>query len=64
MTIKAGVVGLGFMGQRYVEFLHRMDGVEVSAICDIRQDLLRTTWRVQQALKHFPKPKNLPPRQM
>ena len=39
MTIKAGVVGLGFMGQHYVQFLHKMNGVEVSAVCDIRQDV-------------------------
>jgi predicted dehydrogenase len=43
MTIKAGVVGLGFMGQRYVEFLHKMDGVEVAAVCDIREELAQST---------------------
>ncbi len=39
MKIKAGVVGLGFMGRRYVEFLQRLDGVEVTAICDIRKEI-------------------------
>lgn len=39
MKIKAGVVGLGFMGQRYVEFLRRLEGVEVAALCDIRQEI-------------------------
>ncbi len=47
MKIKAGVVGLGFMGRRYVQFLQRLDGVEVTAICDIRkeiaEDLAKTT---------------------
>jgi predicted dehydrogenase len=36
MNIKAGVVGLGFMGRRYVEFLERLEGVEVTAVCDVR----------------------------
>ena len=39
MTIRAGVVGLGFMGQRYVEFLQRLEGVEVTAVCDIRTEI-------------------------
>lgn len=47
MKIRAGVVGLGFMGRRYVEFLHKLHGVEVTAICDIRkviaEDLAQST---------------------
>jgi predicted dehydrogenase len=39
MNIKAGVVGLGFMGRRYVEFLHCLQGVEVAAVCDIRTEI-------------------------
>ncbi len=39
MKIKAGVVGLGFMGRRYVEFLQRLEGVEVAAVCDIRTEI-------------------------
>jgi predicted dehydrogenase len=39
MTIKAGVVGLGFMGRRYVEFLGRLEGVQVTAVCDIRREI-------------------------
>jgi len=39
MNIKAGVVGLGFMGRRYVEFLGRLEGVEVTAVCDIRTEI-------------------------
>lgn len=39
MTISAGVVGLGLMGRRYAEFLHRLDGVELTAVCDIRKDI-------------------------
>jgi predicted dehydrogenase len=39
MKIKAGVVGLGFMGRRYVEFLQRLEGVEVTAVCDIRREI-------------------------
>ena len=41
MKIKAGVVGLGFMGRRYVEFLHKLDGVQVAAICDIRPEIVQ-----------------------
>lgn len=39
MKIRAGVVGLGFMGRRYVEFLQRLEGVEVTAVCDIRREI-------------------------
>ncbi len=39
MTIQAGVVGLGFMGRRYVEFLHKLPGVRVAGVFDIRKDL-------------------------
>jgi len=39
MTIRAGVIGLGFMGRHYVEFLYRMNGVQVTAVCDIREDI-------------------------
>jgi predicted dehydrogenase len=41
MTIRAGIVGLGFMGRRYVEFLRRLAGVEVAAVCDLRAELAR-----------------------
>jgi myo-inositol 2-dehydrogenase/D-chiro-inositol 1-dehydrogenase len=27
------------MGRRYLEFLHRLDGVDVTAVCDIRADI-------------------------
>ena len=39
VNIKAGIVGLGFMGRRYAEFLHKLHNVEVSAVCDIRTDV-------------------------
>ncbi len=39
MTIRAGVVGLGFMGRRYVEILHSLEGVRVAAVCDLRLEL-------------------------
>ena len=39
MNIKVGVVGLGFMGRRYVEFLQGLKGVELTAVCDIRRDI-------------------------
>ena len=39
MTIRAGVVGLGFMGRRYIDFLHRLEGVEVAAVCDVRVEI-------------------------
>lgn len=39
MTVRAGVIGLGFMGRQYVRFLHQLAGVKVSAVCDIRQEV-------------------------
>lgn len=39
MNVTAGIVGLGFMGRRYAEFLHKLDSVEVTAVCDIRQEI-------------------------
>lgn len=39
MNIKAGVVGLGFMGRRYVDFLQKMDGAEVTAVCDVQKEI-------------------------
>lgn len=38
--IRAGIVGLGFMGRRYAETLGQIIGVEVTAIADTRTDLL------------------------
>lgn len=38
--IRAGIVGLGFMGRRYTETLGQMQGVEVAAIGDTRPDVL------------------------
>lgn len=38
--IRAGIVGLGFMGRRYAETLDQMQGVEVSALSDTRPDIL------------------------
>lgn len=39
MTLRAGVIGLGFMGRRYVEILHWLEGVRVAAVCDLRAEL-------------------------
>ncbi|MBK8021829.1 MAG: Gfo/Idh/MocA family oxidoreductase [Chloroflexi bacterium] len=41
MSINVGIVGLGFMGRRYTEFLNKLDGVHVTAVCDIRPDVAR-----------------------
>jgi UDP-N-acetylglucosamine 3-dehydrogenase len=49
MTIKAGVVGLGFMGRRYVDFLYRLEGVEVTAVCDVRSEIANETARATEA---------------
>jgi predicted dehydrogenase len=39
VNVKAGIVGLGFMGRRYAEFLHKLRGVEITAVCDIRPEI-------------------------
>ena len=39
MTIRAGVVGLGFMGRRYAETLAQLQGVTLTAVTDARADL-------------------------
>ena len=39
MTIRAGIIGLGFMGRRYAETLVRLQGVTVSAVTDAQIDL-------------------------
>ena len=39
MTIRAGVIGLGFMGRRYAETLHQLQGVTLSAVTDTRADV-------------------------
>ena len=39
MSINLGIVGLGFMGRRYSEFLNRLAGVRVSAVCDVRAEV-------------------------
>ena len=36
MTIRAGIVGLGFMGRRYAETLAQLQGVTVTAVTDAR----------------------------
>ena len=37
--VDVGVIGLGFMGRRYVETLHQLQGVTVKAVADARSDL-------------------------
>ncbi len=39
MDIRAGIIGLGFMGRRYAETLARLQGVTVSAVADTRADI-------------------------
>ena len=39
MGIRAGIVGLGFMGRRYLETLQQLQGVDVVAIADARHEL-------------------------
>jgi myo-inositol 2-dehydrogenase/D-chiro-inositol 1-dehydrogenase len=39
MTIRAGIVGLGFMGHRYAQVLAQRAGVTVSVVADARPDL-------------------------
>lgn len=43
MSINAGIIGLGFMGRRYAEFLHKLEGVRVTAVCDIRPEIAQET---------------------
>ena len=37
--VNVGVIGLGFMGRRYAETLHQLQGVTVVAVADARSDL-------------------------
>lgn len=39
MTVKAGIIGLGFMGRRYAETLAALQGVTVTAVADTRPEL-------------------------
>ncbi|HMN26918.1 MAG TPA: Gfo/Idh/MocA family oxidoreductase, partial [Caldilineaceae bacterium] len=39
MTTNVAVVGLGFMGRRYVEILARLPEAKVVAVCDVRAEL-------------------------
>lgn len=39
MNIRVGVIGLGFMGRRYVHVLSRLEGVELRAVCDVRSEV-------------------------
>jgi myo-inositol 2-dehydrogenase/D-chiro-inositol 1-dehydrogenase len=39
MPLNMGVVGLGFMGKRYVEFLAQMPEARVVALCDVRREV-------------------------
>jgi predicted dehydrogenase len=41
MPIQVAVAGLGFMGRRYVEFLRQMPEVEITALCDLRGELVQ-----------------------
>jgi predicted dehydrogenase len=49
MKIRAGVVGLGFMGRRYVKFLQALEGVEVTALFDIRREVAEELARATRA---------------
>jgi len=42
MTVRAGVVGLGFMGRRYVETLQQLHDVDVRAVSDVRAELMQS----------------------
>ena len=39
MTVRVGLVGLGFMGKVHYENYSAIDGAEVVAVCDLHRDL-------------------------
>lgn len=39
--IGVGVIGLGFMGQRYARFLSHLEGTELAGVCDLQAQLAR-----------------------
>jgi predicted dehydrogenase len=48
LKYRAGVVGLGRHGFRHIEALRKVDGVELSAVCDIRPEV------VKSAIENYP----------
>ncbi len=45
-TVKVGYVGIGNQGSGHVRNLLRIEGVEIKAVCDIREE--RTSWAQEQ----------------
>lgn len=37
--LKAGIIGLGILGQQYLEFFEEHPAVEITALCDVRRDV-------------------------
>jgi predicted dehydrogenase len=48
-TVRVGYVGVGNQGSGHVRNLLRIDGVEIKAVCDIREE--RTLWAQEQCQK-------------
>ena len=38
-TLGFGIVGLGFMGRRYAEFVNQIEGMRLAGVCDVNQAL-------------------------
>ena len=56
-TVRVGYVGIGDQGSDHLENLLRIEGVEIKAVCDIREE--RTLWAQQQCVEAGkPKPPN------
>lgn len=41
--LKTGIIGLGLLGNQYLEFFHKREDVEVVAVCDIRRSIAEAT---------------------
>lgn len=54
-TIKVGFVGIGNMGSGHVRNLLKIEGCQITAVCDIRPE--RTEWAKKEIVKNgFPEP--------
>lgn len=53
-TIKAAIVGTGFIGPAHLEALRRLPNVEVVALCEVTQELANEKAKVLALLEPIP----------
>ncbi len=53
-TVRVGFIGLGMRGPTHVKNLAKLEGVEIKALCDVRNDMVMRSKKALEGTKHNP----------